>query len=281
MTYHILRFTSEASRVKAMNDNNSNKGEAPSGAQALFRGLAVLEAVAAGADNLAQVGAAIGCTRSTTHRLVAALTQAGYLRSDGGRLILGSHLIALGYQAREQLPLTGVARPHLQRLAQHCGDTVHLGVREGGDVLYLDKLPGSRGLEMRSRVGLRMPLALTGVGKALMLDLAEEEWEALYGEGVARRTGQPGLREDFLPWADYRARQRRHAAEGYALDLEENELGIRCVAAPIRGADGAIVAALSVASAIPYMPEARLHELQPEVTACARAISRELGWSPA
>nr|WP_312509012.1 IclR family transcriptional regulator [Pseudomonas luteola] len=259
-----------------MSDQNNN---APAGAQALFRGLAVIDAIAQGARTLATIGEVIGCTRSTTHRLVTALVQAGYLRSVAGQYQLGAKLIELGFKARDQLPLTNLARPHLQRLAALTQDTVHLGVREGGDVLYLDKLPGARGLEMRSRVGLRMPLALTGVGKALMLDLPESEWHLLYEEGIRRRAGQPGLREDFTPWPDYLAQQQAYAAGGYTFDLEENELGIRCVAAPIRDASGAIVAALSVASAIPYMPEARLRDLCPDVIACARAISFDLGWT--
>ncbi|ACO81214.1 transcriptional regulator protein DgoR [Azotobacter vinelandii CA] len=251
----------------------------PPGAQALFRGLAVIDAVAQGDASLPAIGARIGCTRSTTHRLAAALVQAGYLRSTPNGYLLGARLIELGFKAREQLPLVKLAQPHLERLSQLTQDTIHLGVREGGDVLYIEKLPGTRGLEMRSRVGLRMPLALTGVGKALMLDLDEAAWHALYEEGLARRAGQPGLREQFTPWDAYRVQMREYAAAGSSFDLEENELGVRCVAAPIRDAGGAIVAALSVTGAIPFMPEARLRDLRPEAIACARAISHELGWN--
>src|SRR5690606_25837139 len=111
---------------------------------------------------------------------VAALVQAGYLRSELQGYRLGPRLIELGYRARSQMPLIQIARPHLQRLADSTRDTVHIGVREDGDVLYIDKLSSSRGLEMRSRIGLRMPMALTGIGKALMLDLPASEWLALY-----------------------------------------------------------------------------------------------------
>lgn len=257
-----------------------NNKDAPLGAQALFRGLAVIDAVAHGADSLAAIGAAIGCTRSTTHRLVAALAQADYLRQEPSGYRLGPRLIELGYLARAQMPLIKLARPHLQQLADATQDTVHLGVREAGDVLYIDKLPSSRGLEMRSRIGLRMPLALTGIGKALMLDLPAAEWRELYDEGLQRRAGQSGLREAFTPWDEYHAQMAEYAAGGFSFDLEENELGVRCVAAPIRDAAGEIVAALSVASAIPYMPESRLHDLRPSVMRCAAAVSTELGWRP-
>lgn len=260
-----------------MNSQNKN---APVGTQALFRGLAVIEAVADGAESLQGIGEAIGCTRSTTHRLLSALVHAGYLRSSTRGYRLGARLIELGYRARDQISLVESARTHLIALAGTCGDTVHLGVREQDDVFYLDKVAGDRGLEMRSRIGMRMPLALTGVGKALMLDLDEEQWARLYAAGIARRSG-PGLREDFTPWPDYLEQLKRYAAGGYSLDLEENELGIRCVAAPIRDAGGAIVAAISLASAITYMPESRLEALRPSVMATARAISLDLGWRPA
>ena len=260
-----------------MSNSNNNT---PAGAQALFRGLAVVDAVADGAQSLQRIGEVIGCTRSTTHRLVSALVLAGYLHSATDGYRLGSRLIELGFRARAQVPLVERARAHLLALAGSCGDTVHLGVREQDDVFYLDKVAGERGLEMRSRIGMRMPLALTGVGKALMLDLDEPQWARLYAAGIARRTG-PGLREDFTPWPLYLEQLKRYAAGGYSFDLEENELGIRCVAAPIRDAEGAIVAAISLASAITYMPESRLEELRPCVMAAARAISLDLGWRPA
>ncbi|HTH58789.1 MAG TPA: helix-turn-helix domain-containing protein, partial [Paraburkholderia sp.] len=132
------------------------------GTQTLLRGLAILEAAAAGVRDLRSFGAALGTTRSTTHRLVSSLVQARYLRQVQGGYLLGPKLIELGTVALEQMPLTAVASPHLESLADHTLDTIHLGVRDGDDVLYIDKIPGTRGLEMRSRIGHRMPLASTG-----------------------------------------------------------------------------------------------------------------------
>ncbi|CAM2149557.1 IclR family transcriptional regulator [Pararobbsia alpina] len=246
------------------------------GTQTLLRGLAILEAAAAGARDLKTFGAALGTTRSTTHRLVSSLVQARYLRQVQGGYLLGPKLIELGAVSLEQMPLSAVARPHLERLAEATRDTIHLGVREGGDVLYIDKIPGTRGLEMRSRVGHRMPLAWTGIGKALILDLAPTAWEALWD--AARRSPDyadlptPYTRDTFID------RMTGYAGLGHTFDLEENEPSIRCVAAPVRDASGLIVAALSVASTIPYMPLERMQELVPVIQREARAISEELGW---
>ena len=257
----------------------SSTAQSVSGTQALSRGLAVIQAVARGSRKLSVIGEAIGCTRSTTQRLVSALVHAGYLRHvPVTGLVLGPRLIELGFIARDQLPLAAVAHPHLEALALATQDTVHLGIAEGDDVLYLDKIAGQRGLEMASRIGHRMPLALTGLGKALSLDRSETEWVRLHQNGLAglaTRTRPLNV----LSTTDYLAAMRDYAAAGIAFDLEENEIGIRCVAAPIRDASRHIVGAVSVSSATPFMPEDRMQSLGPHVAKTARDISQELGWS--
>ncbi|MFX1671277.1 IclR family transcriptional regulator [Paraburkholderia sp. A2WS-5] len=253
-------------------------GSAQAGTQTLLRGLAILEAAAAGVRDLRSFGAVLGTTRSTTHRLVSSLVQARYLRQVQGGYLLGPKLIELGTIALEQMPLTAVARTHLEALAEATLDTIHLGVRDGDDVLYIDKIPGQRGLEMRSRVGHRMPLASTGIGKAMMLDLSPQSWRDLF-EASRRALAGVSFRPDHnLDPDTFLKRMATYSAGGYTFDLEENEISIRCVAAPVRDASGAIVAALSVASTIPYMPLERMDELIAVVQREARAISQELGW---
>jgi DNA-binding IclR family transcriptional regulator len=253
---------------------------APAGTQTLMRGLCVVDAVARGASDLRQISALTGTNRSTTHRLVVCLVQAGYLRAWPRRGYgLGPRLIELGFRAREEIPLATLARPHLERLAQATGDTVHLGVRDGDEVLYLDKVPGTKALEMRSRIGDRMSLANTGMGKALLLDLEESEWRRRHrGPGAQRRRARRAA--GALAWPAFRDAMRRYAAGGYACDLEENEVAIRCIAAPVRDVEARIVAAISVSSTVPYMPVRRMRELVPVIQHVAADISAELGWQP-
>ncbi|BBP58307.1 hypothetical protein PHLH4_18970 [Pseudomonas sp. St316] len=162
-------------------DPKITKDAAPTGTQTLLRGLGVVQAVASGARDLKEIARLIGTTRSTTHRLASCLVDERYLRvvPQVGYL-LGPKLIELGFQAREELPLVSLAGPYLDELSALTGDTVHLAIREGDEVLYLLKNPGRNGPEMRSRVGHRMPLARTGIGKALMLDDSQEQWKRLY-----------------------------------------------------------------------------------------------------
>lgn len=248
----------------------------PSGTQTLLRGLAVIEAVASGARDLKAIAARLGTTRSTTHRLASALVDERYLRvaaNSGYRL--GPKLIELGFQARDELPLPVLAGPWLDELSALTGDTVHLAVRDGDQVLYLHKNPGRNGPEMRSRVGQRMPLTRTGIGKALLLDSNEAEWRRLFDEQPPPAAVWAG-RED-PGWEAFHARMLTYVAGQYAFDLEDNEPSIRCVAAPVRDASKRIVAAISVASTVPYMSLERMQELTPAVQAAARALSAELG----
>ncbi|AMB87702.1 transcriptional regulator [Pseudomonas agarici] len=263
----------------SISPTNVAKEPAPTGTQTLLRGLGVVQAVAGGARDLKEIARRIGTTRSTTHRLASCLVEARYLRvvPQVGYL-LGPKLIELGFQAREELPLVTLAVPYLDQLSSLTGDTIHLAIREDDDVLYLHKNPGRNGPEMRSRVGHRMPLARTGIGKALLLDDTVREWQRLYEVSLpaaGKSAVWPQHRE--ASWEQFLQRMQDYAAGGYAFDLEDNEPSIRCVAAPIRDAGRRIVAGISIASTVPYMPLEKMAELIPLIKKAAASISAELG----
>jgi DNA-binding IclR family transcriptional regulator len=244
----------------------------PSGTQTLDRGLSVIRAVAGGASDLGSVVGVTGIGRSTAHRLVQLLVQRGYLTmTDGTNYTLGPSLIEFGFLALAQNPLVASAQPVLDRLSRECLDTVHLAVREHDTALYLGKISGSRGAEMRSKVGGRMPLTRTGVGKALLLNSAHE-WVALYEREQPAEPQQDRGLDDFL------GRMRKYAKIGVAFDLEDNEPGIRCVAAPVHDADGKIIAAVSVSATVPYLPHKRMRGLVPLVKRAANDIARTRGF---
>jgi DNA-binding IclR family transcriptional regulator len=243
------------------------------GSQTLSRGLDVLEAVASGVSNLADLTATLKLNRSTVHRLAASLVERRYLtfapRNGYG---LGSKPLELGYQARLQVNVLRVAKDHLERLAAETGDTVHLGVLDGTRAYYLDKIPGRRRVEISSRVGELQPLRSTGLGKALLLDETDRQLRDFYHcEDVGELRYQ-------VPEITWMRRMREYATLGYAFDLEENEDRIRCVAAPVRDATGKIKAAISVSSAAQYMNDERMQALAKDVRWTADQISRDLGW---
>ncbi|MES2021875.1 MAG: IclR family transcriptional regulator [Pseudomonadota bacterium] len=244
------------------------------GSQTLMRGLDVIEAIAHEPLALSDLAERLDLTKSTTHRLASALVDRGFLAfTPRAGYRLGPKLLELGFLAQAQADVIQVARPHLEALAGTTEDTVHLGILDGDRALYLDKMPGRRRINISSRVGDRQPLTSTGLGKALMLDHPEDYW----AERLAADMADGGHPVDATLWTE---RMRAYAAAGRAFDLEENEDQIRCVAAPIRDARGAIVAAISVSSAAQYMSDERMDALSIEVGDTARAISHDLGWVP-
>lgn len=256
--------------------------EAPSpararlGSQTLLRGLDVIDVVAAGPIKLGDLATRLGLTRSTTHRLASALTDRRYLSFvPHSGYSLGPKLLELGFRVRDELDLPRVAAPHLERLALLTEDTVHLGILDRGRVLYLDKIPGKRRINISSRIGELQPVTSTGLGKALILDLDEDAWLELFrterGEGARRRAE--------ISQQEWLARMRGYVQAGYAFDLEENEDQIRCIAAPIRDVAGRTIAAISVSSAAQYMGDHRMQALSKDVMAAAHRISEGLGWT--
>lgn len=255
-------------------DGGEKKGPKVTGSQTLLRGLDMLDKVVEGPIKLAELSQRMGLTRSTTHRLANALIDRGFLTHlprDGYHL--GPKLIQLGFLAQSQADVVQIARPRMEELAATTEDTVHLGRLDGDFALYLDKIPGRRRVEISSRIGDRQPLTSTGLGKALLIDASEAEWERLFQADQAQ--GAPTADREM--WF---TRMRGYAQCGHAFDLEENEDLIRCVAAPVRDVSGKIVAAISVSSAAQYMDDARMEALSAEVRGTAQRISADLGWSP-
>jgi DNA-binding IclR family transcriptional regulator len=268
----MKRDASRGATVAGKDD--SSGGKAPSGSQTLFRGLDLLDVVAdSGTIGLPALAQRLGLTRSTTHRLATALVERRLLtQTPREGYSLGSKLLELGYLAGQQMDLPRLARPHIEKLWDESEDTVHLGVLEGDRAHYLDKLTGRRRINISSRVGDRQPIRSTGLGKALVLDETEERWRELYRREGPRSAHGPD-EEQWIAW------MRDYAKRGVAYDLEENEDRIRCVAAPIRGPSGAIVAAISVSGAAQYMDDARMTDLTETVRQCANAIAVDLGWN--
>ena len=240
--------------------------------QTLFRGLELVDAVADGVTTLPEISARLAVSVSTAHRLASALVQVGYLRFEARKgYSLGPHLIELGFKAHRQSDLATRARPHLQGLADLTHDTVHLATMLDDQVVYLDKIAGSRAVQVSSLIGGRKRLCSTGVGKALLLDASEQRWTELYRHDAA--SGFCDIRNESV-WLEL---MRRYVVGGFAFDLGEDDESIRCVAAPIRDASRQIVGAVSVSSTVQYMEEARMQSLIDLVQQSAACIGRELG----
>ncbi|GGL35007.1 IclR family transcriptional regulator [Caulobacter rhizosphaerae] len=254
-------------------DPTADEVETKAASRTLVRGLEVLNAVSRGHVELGDLAATLGLTRTTTYRLATTLVEHRYLSfTPRVGYALGPKLLELGFIASRQTNLAKSAREHLEVLSSRSADTVHLGVLDQDKVLYLDKIAGSRRVDISSRIGERQPLRSTGLGKALLLDASQDRLVEVY------QTEQAEGRDYPIGLAEWLGRMAAYRATGVAFDLEENPDHVRCVAAPVRDVEGKIVAAISLTSARQYMDDARMNGLSSDVLETAWAISRDLGW---
>ncbi|MGL6259641.1 IclR family transcriptional regulator [Vibrio sp. WXL103] len=240
-----------------MSSNNGN--------QALNKAIDVVDAVADGHRQLKAICEATSLPKSTVHRILQGLIEARYLREVKGiGLVLGTKMIQLGNKAQKDMPLKEVAHPILSELAEQTKDTVHLGIKDEDHIFYLDKISGQRPIELRSRIGDRLPLAATGIGKSLMIDMPQMEWRRLI------------KKHDNIDLPHMLQRMNEYSKRDYSYDLEDNEELVRCVAVPIRNKYGNIIAAISVTSIKPYMPDDRMVNLIPVLQKYSQRISDSL-----
>jgi DNA-binding IclR family transcriptional regulator len=222
----------------------------------------------------------MGLPKGTTHRLVSSLSYFGYVRQDQNtkNYFLGFKLVELGNLLLGQLDLRREAEPFLRELAEQTRETVHLVILDGNEIVYLDKLetePHTGGLRMASRVGSRNPAHSCAVGKVLMAYLPEGALARMVGEnGLPKRTGNTIT--DFNQLKNHMTLVRK---QGYAIDDEENERGIRCVGAPVFDEAGKVVAAISVSGPAFRVTKKNVQEkLKKEVMETALRISKRLGF---
>jgi len=214
---------------------------------------------------------------STTHRILDTLKHWGYVEQDlkTQKYRLGLKALELGMAKLHQMDLVKEATPYLKELVKLCNETVHLGVREEGEVLYLAKEESSQTIRMISYVGKRAPLYCTALGKVLLAYLSAEERKKILGEKAL-----PRLTENTI--TDKRQLEKeldKVREQGFALDQEENEKDVRCMAAPIRNYQGEVIAALSISSPIFRIDKNAQNNIKEALIERSRKISKRLGYN--
>jgi DNA-binding IclR family transcriptional regulator len=240
--------------------------------QTVDRALNILPLLAEGPADLGQVADRLGVHKSTALRLLRTLHQHGLVyRQSDQRYRLGARLFALAQEAVENLDVREIAHPHLVRLNETCGHTVHLAVYEENEVLYIDKVDSRYPVRMYSRIGRPVALTVAAVAKLLLADLPAAERRAL-AERLEYPLYTPRSTADAAAFLKELATVRE---QGWATDLGGHEESINCVAAPVRGVDGRVVAAMSVSAPNVVVTAEELLTLLPLVRRTADAISAE------
>lgn len=225
-----------------------------------------------------EISKSLGLHKSTVASLVYTLAANGYLRQNPTtrKYRLGFKLLERASAMLEQVEIRQVAYPFLLELRNRWDETVNLAVLDEGEVVYVERFLGSKGLGMRSEVGTRAPAHSTALGKAILSCHA-----AAQVHFYLKQCGLPRVTSNTIVEPDrFLAELEKTREQGYAVDDEENEVGGRCVAVPIFDHTGKVVAAVSISAPAARLPMNQVAEAGAMVRETAKAISRSLGYVP-
>ena len=217
----------------------------------------------------------LGVAASTAHRLLAMLQYRGFVAQDPATkaYTLGPVLTELGLAAVRGMDIRAQARPVMERLVAEVGETVHLGVLRGTDVLFLESVESAKALRVADRTGMTLPAHASAVGKALLACLPVEQLHILYpDDNLPSFRPNTITRRDTLEQVLAAVRER-----GYATNADESEAGVSGVAAPVRDSTGQVRAALTVSAPTSRLTEEQIAAIAPATMRAAEAISAKLG----
>jgi DNA-binding IclR family transcriptional regulator len=250
--------------------------------QTIERVSSILDILAQSAHGISirDLSSHIGLPKGTTHRLLSSLSYFGYVRQEPKtrNYFLGLKFVEMGQTLLSQLDLRKVAEPILRDLAERTKETIHLVILDRNEIVYIDKVETDQnpsGLKMASRIGLRNPAHSSAVGKMILASFSEEELQVFFNEKSLVRRTENTITDPVL----LREHLKTVRKQGYAVDDEENEKGIRCVAAPIYNEIGKTVAAISITAPAFRVTRKSIQEtLKKDVMETASEISERLGF---
>ncbi len=220
---------------------------------------------------------ALGLHKNNVFRLLATLSSCGYIeqnpQTENYRLGIG--IFNLGQKFIHKLGILKLARPFMKKITSEVNESSYIGILREGNAIYLGISETSLPVRVASRVGKDVPAYTTAIGKAQLAYAPEEEINKIYPESRLKRYTP----NTIVSLAELKRQLKEVAANDYAVDNEELEVGVRCIAVPIKDYLGVPVAALSVSGPVSRMSESRLREeILPVVQKFSREISKRLGY---
>ena len=239
----------------------------------LFQALELLADT--GSIGLMDLSATLSLNKTTAHRGLNSLIYMGYAKQDPatGKYEPTFKIVDIANRIMSKVDIVQTVRPYLRKLMEASGETVHFVERDGTDAVYIDKVESfNNGMQMVSRIGSRIPLYCSGVGKAMLAQM--DSWEA---EEVWNASGVSPLTEHTI--TDYGKFQQELAQiqqRGYALDNEENQIGVRCIACSLKDPAGIPKYAFSISAPTSRMNDERIRELAFYVLEAGKEMAESL-----
>jgi len=255
----------------------SKPGAATVQVQSLTRGLSLLEALARaeGGLTLTDLAQRVQLAPSTAHRLLATLEKMGYVYQGGemGRWYIGLQAFTVGTSFLANRDFVAQSHVYMRRLMEQSGETANLAILDGTEAVFIDQVQCRETMRTIVRLGSRVPLHASGVGKAIFAALPDEQIEAILKVKGLQRITENTITVPETMWASLRVIRQR----GFSFDDEEHLIGTRCVASPIYDEHAEALGAISLAGPVSRLPDSRIKQLGPVVAHIAEDITKKLG----
>ena len=224
---------------------------------------------------VSEIAQAVDLHKATTHRIVTTLLNFGYLEraDDDQRYRLGLRLAGLGFKVIRRMDLRREAIPYMNQLVEQWDEVCDLSIFDEGRVFYVEVLRGSHALTISAAIGQRLPAHCTASGKLFLAHLPPEELDAMLSKPLYAYTGNTIISPDALHQQFNTIR-----SQGFSIDDEELEAGIRAIAAPIRNHTGDMIAAISIPGPTSRMTDDRIPQITATLSDTAQAVSHRMGW---
>jgi DNA-binding IclR family transcriptional regulator len=247
--------------------------------QSVVRALSIIEILGEYPNGLGVVALSkeLDLPKSTMHRLLHSLISKNFVYQDeeNEKYYLSMKLAQVSSKMIDNLDIRKLARPFIEELSNHTNEVVHVCIRDGNEVVYIDKVESNRTIRMYSQIGKRAMLHCTGVGKILLAGLPDHKIiEIIDKVGLPKFTGNTLISKDALFEEINTIRK-----DGYAFDREEHEEGIYCISAPIHDYTGNIIAGFSISGPIERIKEGiKHHHYKTHLLQTSQNISKKLGY---
>ncbi|WP_411682476.1 IclR family transcriptional regulator [Clostridium thailandense] len=246
--------------------------------QSVDRSLSILEVLSDYEEGLGitEISEKVNLHKSTVHRLLSTLIQKGYVKQDEdtNKYRLTLKLFELGSKNIGKMDIVNVVKPYLKELMKITNETVHLVVRDGNEIVYVDKVESENTIRMYSRIGKRNPLYCTAVGKAMLSYMEDEKVEQIWNQSKIERLTENTITD----MEQFKEHLRLVRENRYAVDEQENEIGIRCLGAAVLNYRGEVSGAISISGSILSFTEDKIEKFSNILIEYTDKISKELGY---
>lgn len=229
-----------------------------------------------GPTGLQDLSNELDLNKSTVHRILNSLICMDYVRQDAetSKYSLSFKFCKISNQILSQNNMIDIARPYIKQLAESSGETVHLVQMDNIHAVYIDKVESPRNsVRLVSMVGKSIPLYCSGVGKAMLADMPDEKIHSIWEQSEIRKITEYTV-TDFAKFQELIQDVRRN---GYSLDNEENEAGVRCIAVSLKNFQGKPFYAISISAPKDRMDDSRIQELKKLILDTKEKIAHETG----